>query len=514
MQSRVRNDGRENGMMKITLTESDREFFALAADAAFTNPFSEKREQIDRHLAGTLKRRPREQVLPVMMRQLRKRLDGLDSKIKDKTGKGGAAGFSDFEGADRELIKYVYLFDVFHRFAAEFDGLIQRQLDRPDSQVGAEFVPKMLDALNGRGFDRDESVRQAGLFYQLRRAYYFIDKGLIGQSECMRGLRVDLWNNIFTSDIRVYEKYLWDRMEDFSTLLEGPTGSGKGAAAAAIGLSGYIPYDADRGAFESSFVELFVSANLSQVAPGLMESELFGHSKGAFTGAVAEHEGLFGLCRPHGTIFLDEIGEVSEQVQVKLLKVLEERAFTAVGSHKARRFSGRIVAATNRRVEKLLAGGTMREDFYYRLCSDVIKVPSLRQRIEENPAELAQLVRHFVRQITGHDARELCDKVMDVIGARLPAGYQWRGNVRELAQCIRRVILKEDYSGQLAAEKGLLEQIKEGIESGTLGSEELLNKYCLALYQRFATYQQAGKAAGLDWRTVKKRAEAETGERD
>ncbi|MHC4951121.1 MAG: sigma-54-dependent Fis family transcriptional regulator, partial [Planctomycetota bacterium] len=81
------------------------------------------------------------------------------------------------------------------------------------------------------------------MFYQIRRAFHFINKGLIGKSNCMQTMRVALWNNIFTYDIRDYERYMWDKMEDFSTLLTGPTGSGKGAAAAAIGKSGFIPYD-------------------------------------------------------------------------------------------------------------------------------------------------------------------------------------------------------------------------------------------------------------------------------
>src|SRR5207342_3171077 len=172
--------------------------------------------------------------------------------------------------------------------------------------------------------------------------------GLIGQSPCLKELCRHLWNNIFTHDIRWYDRYLWNRMEDFSTLLLGETGTGKGAAANAIGRSAYIPFDSRRGAFAESFAVGFIGVNLSQFSQTLIESQLFGHRKGAFTGAVEAHEGVFAQCSPHGAIFLDEIGDVSVPVQIKLLQVLQERSFCPVGSHETLRFRGRVIAATNR----------------------------------------------------------------------------------------------------------------------------------------------------------------------
>ncbi len=204
----------------------------------------------------------------------------------------------------------------------------------------------MLEELDRCGFSKRDSLRYFGLFLQLRRAYYFIDRALIGRAASMQSLRRGLWNVLFTEDARLYDNHLWDRMEDFSTLLLGDTGTGKGAAA--IGQSGFIPFDQQSRCFKPCFTQAFIATNLSQFPENIIESELFGHRKGAFTGAVDHHPGLFERCSGHGSLFLDEIGDVSVAVQIKVLKVLQERLFTAVGSHDERRFSGRIIAATNR----------------------------------------------------------------------------------------------------------------------------------------------------------------------
>ena len=111
-------------------------------------------------------------------------------------------------------------------------------------------------------------------------------------------------------------------MEDFSTIILGKTGTGKGMAAAAIGRSGHIPFNEKKGCFSDSFARTFLSINLSQYSEHLIESELFGHSKGAFTGAIGDHLGVFSRCSPHGAILLDEIGEISTTIQIKLLNLL------------------------------------------------------------------------------------------------------------------------------------------------------------------------------------------------
>src|SRR5437016_11867339 len=347
-------------------------------------------------------------------------------------------------------MRNVFLFEVFHRCYEKLDQVIADQTGAGDNPVRVGFAPDALALLARRGFSPAESLRFFGIFFQLRRAFFFIQRGLTGESRCMREFRRHLWDNVFTHDVRWYDRYLWNRMEDFSTLLLGETGTGKGTAAAAIGRSGFIPFDERQGRFAESFTRSFIALNLSQYPETLIESELFGHRKGAFTGAVEAHEGVLARCSPHGAIFLDEIGEVSGPVQIKLLQVLQDRTFCPVGSHEPKRFRGRVIAATNRPMEALHSGKLFRDDFYYRLCSDVIHVPPLRQRLEEDPDELRQLVEHLLTGMMGDAGRELAAKIESAICRAVGKDYPWPGNVRELEQAIRRILLTGSYVGRAA----------------------------------------------------------------
>ena len=468
----------------------------MVSEAVFANPFSEQRVEIDRKISGRGLGEPWEKVRPEAIAEVAKRITELDA--------GGAVTIDDFGKADRDLIVQLFLFDVYYQFTRQFDKLILDQIEIGDEPIRVPFADDALSRLRRRGFSPELSKRYFSLFYQIRRAFHFIDRGLIGRCRSMEQLRMNLWNNIFTYDIWNYQQYLWDRMEDFSILLLGPTGCGKGAAAAAIGRSGYIPFDRKKQSFAESFTKIVIQINLSQFPETLLESELFGHTKGAFTGAVGGHDGLFAMCGPHGSIFLDEIGELSCQVQIKLLQVLQERVFSPVGSHKKLRFNGRVIAATNRDINKLRGQGKFRDDFYYRLCSDCIAVPSLQQRVHENPDELDELIAHTVELITGTRSGQLIRTVVEVIEKRLGRDYPWPGNVRELAQCVRRVIVKRDYQGDTADAGDSQGQFIADIEGGALDADGLLGGYCAMLYQRYGTYEQVARVTGLDRRTVKK----------
>jgi transcriptional regulator with GAF, ATPase, and Fis domain len=326
----------------------------------------------------------------------------------------------------------------------------------------------------------------------------------------MQGLREALWNNIFTRDVRRYASYLVGRMEDFSTLLLGETGTGKGSAAQAIGQSGFIPFDVRAGRFAESFARAFVSLNLAEFPEALLESELFGHEKGAFTGAVARRSGALARCSPHGAILLDEIGELAVPVQVKLLRVLQERAFVPVGGARPQRFPGRVIAATNRPLIEL-RGGRLRDDFFYRLCSDVIVVPPLRQRLDEAPGELGQLLERLLERLLGAGGLELVEPVHEALERSLGAGYPWPGNVRELEQAVRRVLLTGGYERAAASTPSTpLEPFLADVRAGTLDADALLGGYCARLFAATRSYAEVARRAKLDRRTARRYVELGT----
>ncbi|MCZ6597601.1 MAG: sigma 54-interacting transcriptional regulator [Planctomycetota bacterium] len=466
-------------MPSARLRSRERAFFDRVARAVFTNPFGEEWEEIDR-------------------RPVRASIEKLEREH--------AADLALYGGEDAEALTYAFLFDAYYRFRDDFDRLIGEQLSAGDEPCAVPFARDVLELLGRRGFEPERARFHLALFFQLHRAFYFIDRALVGTSTCMRMLRRDLWNNIFTGDLRRYIDYLSSRMEDFSTLLLGETGTGKGSAAAAIGRSGFIPLDREGDRFVESFTRAFVDLNLSQFPESLIESELFGHERGAFTGAVDRHDGVFATCSPHGSIFLDEIGDISVPVQVKLLRVLQERTFTSLGSRDVRRFHGRVIAATNRSMDELRERGAVRDDFFYRLCSDVIVVPPLRQRLQEAPAELEKLVNHVMTRLLGVKAPELVEDVCATIGSQLGPGYSWPGNVRELEQCVRRILLKGSYEGDSLRTVGREPWGSElaDLAEGRLDARQLLAAYCSFLYRRHGTYEKVARLTRLDRRTVRK----------
>jgi DNA-binding NtrC family response regulator len=485
------------------LSPADRELCALVARAAYCNPFSEERLELDAQIAGcsleTL--RPRRVELVVA------RVVEVAYRIESQ----GAANLQLYSGDDRDVMRGFFLFEIYHRFWRQFDELLLAQVEAGDKICPVKFAPDAIAHLLRRGFTKEEAPRLFAILFQIRRIFYFVDRGLVGQSECMKQLRRRLWNNVFTNDIRIYDQHLWNRMEDFSTLLLGETGVGKGAAAAAIGRSGFIPFDEKRGCFAESFMRSFISLNLSQYPETLIESELFGHRKGAFTGAISDHEGIFARCSPHGAIFLDEIGDISVPVQIKLLQVLQERTFSPVGSHEKLRFRGRVIAATNKPLDELRRTGQFRDDFYYRLCSDTITVPPLRQRIAEEPRELDDLLAFIVRRITGDESGELVGMVREVILKTLGRDYAWPGNVRELEQAVRRILLMRNYEGDhKTVNADLRTQLLNEMDAGTLDADDLLSAYCTLLYQRHGTFEEVARRTNLDRRTVKKYIEQYT----
>jgi len=206
---------------------------------------------------------------------------------------------------------------------------------------------------------------------------------------------------------------------DSSVLILGESGTGKELAARAV-------HDASPRRQRP-----FVAINCGAIPAELLESELFGHEKGAFTGAIAARKGRFEIAEG-GTLFLDEIGDMSLPMQVKLLRVLQERVFERVGSHTPIRCNVRIIAATHRNLEEAIERGTFREDLFYRLNVFPIEMPPLRARIEDLPLLVRVLSERNV--VEGRGKVELTQRALKVL-----SHYPWPGNVRELGNLIERM---------------------------------------------------------------------------
>ncbi|HSY65495.1 MAG TPA: sigma 54-interacting transcriptional regulator [Terriglobales bacterium] len=232
-------------------------------------------------------------------------------------------------------------------------------------------------------------------------------EGIIGRSSALRRV------------LEMVETVAWG---DSTVLLLGETGTGKELIARAI--HSHSPR------IERPFVKL----NCAAIPTGLLESELFGHERGAFTGAITQKIGRVEVA-DQGSLFLDEIGDIALELQPKLLRVLQEREFERLGSTRTKKVDVRIVAATHRDLEGMILKGEFRSDLYYRLNVFPISIPPLRERPEDIPL----LVEHFVQET----ARKL-NKTIDAIPSDTMAAltdYQWPGNIRELENVIERAVI-------------------------------------------------------------------------
>jgi DNA-binding NtrC family response regulator len=273
-------------------------------------------------------------------------------------------------------------------------------LEKPFDQANLDVVRRLVGQAIEHGRLKAENRILQG---QLRTKYRF--ENIVGTSSALRGV-LDVVAKVSDTDSTV--------------LITGESGTGKELIARAIH---YNSRRADRR---------LVTVNCGAIPEELLESELFGHVRGAFTNAVSHREGRFSLANG-GTIFLDEIGDMSPSLQVKLLRVLQDRTFEPVGSSKTQSVDVRVIAATNQNLEVAIRESRFREDLYYRLNVIPIEVPALRQRPEDVPL-LAQYFLDVMNQERGTRVDSISDEAMQRL-----CTYSWPGNVRELENLIERL---------------------------------------------------------------------------
>ena len=271
----------------------------------------------------------------------------------------------------------------------------------------ADFVTKpfqfdeLWHALQGAMEQRRLRIENAWLREQLDQRHSF--EGIVGRSRAMQDLFQLLQTVAPTSS---------------TILITGETGAGKEVVARAIHHN------------SARRQNRFVALNCSAIPETLLEAELFGHVRGAFTGAVGARQGRFEQAHK-GTLFLDEVGTMSTALQMKLLRALQEREFERIGDNQTVKVDVRVIAATNSDLSKMVAEGTFREDLYYRLHVIPILLPPLRQRREDIPA----LVKHFLEKFAPGTAMQVSQGAMRALMA-----YQWPGNVRQLENAIERAV--------------------------------------------------------------------------
>jgi DNA-binding NtrC family response regulator len=263
-----------------------------------------------------------------------------------------------------------------------------------------------------------------------------------------------------------------------SILIEGESGTGKELVAH------YVHRKSDRAE------KPFVKVNCAAIPEQLLESELFGHVRGAFTGALKDRQGRFEMA-DGGTIFLDEIGELSSSIQSKLLRVLQTKDFERVGENVTRTVDVRIISATNRNLDEALKEGNFREDLFYRLNGVRIKLPPLRERPEDVPF----LIHHFLKKFSKEKNIEIApdaDKALKI--------YRWSGNVRELENVIERAALLS-VNGVIEM-SNLPEEIRTASEPKALSLEEAEKVQIKKVLQIAKDYDEAAHILGVDRKTL------------
>ena len=315
-------------------------------------------------------------------------------------GMGGLRALEEIQKTDAEAV--VVMITAY----ATFDTAVAAWERGAFGCIRKPFKNEQVTATIAAGVKRrrKEEERQT-----LRRAMgRSVNRGVIGRSEKMQAI-FQLVDQVAPARSTV--------------LITGESGTGKEILARAI-------HDQSPRATKA-----FMPVNSSNIPSELLESELFGHTRGAFTGAVAAKKGLFEVA-DGGSVFLDEIGNIPPETQAKLLRVIQEREFTPLGDTTARRVDVRIIAATNIDLKEAVRQGTFREDLYYRLAVVPIELPPLRERRED----ILPLAQHFIRKYNEENARHISDQLAPDVLALMEA-YTWPGNVRELENVMERAVV-------------------------------------------------------------------------
>jgi len=495
------------------LTPDERPLLQAIQQLAYCNPFLPERVQFERAVLGP----EFQEGEPVWSQRVE---DPEGPHLNDVRIGARLAPFAEqlrarlAEGTDtreHDLVIYedAILYLLYQRYYDSFLLASRGEAKKPDAARWRFYQNFLADwrhffHIEGVRFPTGHDPRHTfACFSQIQRAFEQIFRYVIGSSMPAARLRASIWQSAFTHDMRRYRRTLYARMGEFATLITGPSGTGKELVARAIAQSRYLPFDDQRLAFSDEGSGSFFPINISALSPTLVESELFGHRRGAFTGAIADRKGWLETCPAPGSVFLDELGELDPAIQVKLLRVIETRTFHPVGATTTLEFRGKLITATNRDLAASIQKGQFREDLYYRLCSDQVATPSLAEQLADSPAVLRELVLYMSRRVAGAEADALAREVMEWLEGNLGLQYDWPGNYRELEQCVKNVLIRRNYRPSGGASRNAIEEFTADVRGGKLTADELLSRYVTLVYSRTGSYEETARRLGLDRRTVK-----------
>lgn len=498
---------------------AQRQFARQVADLGWLNPFTPERIAAERSLLGDDYRgdtqvwhvRPGERLQNPNVLEIATRAIPVAQAVRR-----ALAGGERVSADDRALYSDLALYVLYASYEEDFWNFIVSDAPAGAKAGTVEFYRRFAnDARDwlatplGEILEDSDCAHLFAWFFQVRRAFHQIFRHVLGASAAAARHRATIWESIFTHDMRRYRHHLFPRMQRVATLVLGESGTGKELVARAIGLSTYIPFDPVRQCFAVDFRDTYFAVNVTALAPTLVESELFGHRKGAFTGALEDHGGWFEAAGDYGCVFLDEVGDLDPTNQVKLLRVLQNREFCRLGEMTVRPFGGRIIAATNRDLPQRIAAGSFRADFYYRLRGDVIETPPLRTQIAERRDDLEDFVLFIAQQLVGSDEAEIvAEETCRWIARKLPASYPWTGNFRELEQCVRNVLIHGYYVPQ-TLQTGGADPLRQRFEQGEMTLDEAVDYACTLVYLRSGSFAAAARRLAADRRTVKARVRPE-----
>jgi DNA-binding NtrC family response regulator len=490
------------------MNKEDLEFLLTEIhNLAFVNPFGSERDRTEERIVSRLGwTEPIFKGNPIFTKEFNQVLHWV--RVGERALLDGMAKEFRTASLGKRMASLAY-FSLYHEIVGDLDSLIEGP--EGDSVGNRKIFRRIEEGIRKRtALIRGVSNPMWGnpghlfsCFYQLRRAFLCLFQEIVGGSEPIRALRMRVWESVFTQDMLSYQQWMHESVGRFPTLVLGPSGSGKEIVARAIGLSRFIPYDSQTSQFASRPRDSFRPVNLSALSETLIESELFGHRQGSFTGAIRDHAGIFETAGSHGTVFLDEIGEVPESIQVKLLRLLQSGEFQAIGGDNRSFYEGKIIAATHRDLVAEMRAGRIREDFFYRLCGDQVTTVALHDILASSPDEIIGSVHYICRKLFGAEgARELASRVVDTLRKQVPQNYEWPGNFRELEQAVRNVIVRNEYVPVLKdKESNTIEAIFENTE---VTLSEWSKTYARKAFENAGSYREAARRLKVDQRTLKK----------